>query len=276
MPAPLELAEDVMAAGLLGPVLARFYIFTLVLVRMSGLMIVGPLFGTPVVPPRVRVFLIVALSVLVTPTVPAGEATWTLPPSLLEYVLVALGELSVGFALGLGVFTVLSGLQLAGELVDQQTGIALGEVFNPGLGTSSGLSGQMLYLFGTTVFLVMTPVGGHLRIMSALLETFRTLPVGEAFVSFGAIELLRDLVHQSLVLAVQAAAPVLAVMSLVALTLGFLGHTTPQINVLVIGFPVRATIALFVLALSFTGAARTVIDLLPVTIDQLRAALAAG
>ena len=109
--------------------------------------------------------------------------------------------------------------------------------------------------------------------VAALVETFQTLPIGEATVSVSAVELLRDLVHQSLVLAVQVAAPLLATMSLVALAMGFLGHTVPQINVLVVGFPIRALTNLLVLSLSMSGVARAVVDVVPKVIDQIRQAL---
>ena len=59
-------------------------------------------------------------------------------------------------------------------------------------------------------------------------------------------------------------------MSLVALTMGFLGHTVPQVNVLVIGFPVRAMVSLLVLSATFSGASRAVVDIVPGVIDQLR------
>lgn len=311
---------DVLSSSLTNGLLVRFYVWNLVFIRLSGLMIVGPLFGTPAVPVRVRVLLVMSLSILVTPLIPLQEekallaidsnhnqlispdevpdnwqnryqvaveiwgedsiglpqlaTIWRLPLSLADYTRTILGELSLGFVLGLGVFTVLSGLQLAGEMIDQQAGTALGEVFNPGLGTTSGLGGQAIYLFGMTVFLVMTPVNGHLMILAALLDTFQTLPIGEAWISTSVVSLLIDLVHQSLVLAVQVAAPVLATTSLIALVMGFLGHTTPQINVLVVGFPIRATATLLVFSLSFSGAARLVIDLIPLTIRHLANAMA--
>ena len=285
-------------------------------------MIVGPLFGTPAVPMRVRALMVLSLSVLIAPSISLQEskalavidrnndqfispdevpeswlgryrvavgiwgedsvgiaqlaAIWRIPLTITDYARTMIGEVSLGFVLGLGVFTVLSGLQLAGEMIDQQAGTALGEIFNPGLGTTSGLGGQAIYLFGMTVFLVMTPVGGHLMILTALLETFQTLPIGEAWVSVGVISLLIDLVHQSLVLAIQVAAPVLATTSLLALVMGFLGHTTPQINVLVVGFPIRAMASLLVFSLSFSGAARLVIDLIPLTIRALTNAMAAS
>jgi len=300
----------------------QFYQFTLVLIRMSGMMVIGPFFGQPVVPANLRVLLVLSLALLITPTLPRhsqvgfqrldanadGQLTRDevhedmlprfdrlleersrrpddglslhefafsrrMPTTLLQYAWIAIGEMSLGLVLGLGVLIFLSGLQLAGELIDQQTGIALGEVFNPGLDTTSSISGQAFLLLGTTLLLLLEPLNGHLLMVSAVVETFQTLPVGEAWASPSAIELLRDLVHQSLLLAVQVAAPVLATISLISLTMGFLGHSVPQVNVLVVGFPIRAMINLFVLALTLSGAAKIFIDAVPQVIDQLRAAI---
>jgi flagellar biosynthesis protein FliR len=308
---------------LLSAALVQFYAFTLVVIRLSGLMIVGPFFGQSVVPRTIRVMLVLTMAFVVTPSlanysrlvfdkldanhdglvtrdeVPqamldrydhlvesaGGQAERGLtadnfrvslqpPHSVLEFAWTAVGELGLGFAMGLGMLTILSGLQLAGELVDQQTGLSLGEIANPGLNITGSATGQFLFLFATTVLLVMQPTGYHLTILSALMESFRSIPLGQAFVTTQAIDLLRDLVHQSLVLGLQIAAPLLAAMSLVALTMGFLGHSVPQINILVIGFPIRASTSLLILLASISGIARHVSEVVPQVIDSLHHALA--
>jgi flagellar biosynthetic protein FliR len=318
--APLH---DQAARALLGAALVQFYGFTLVLIRLSGLMIVGPIFGQPLVPPSLRVMLVLTMAFVITPTlanhgrivfdkldanhdgvvtrneVPdslveryeklreaagvaaadgltAADFRMTLRPprTILEYAWTGVGEFGLGFVMGLGVLTILSGLQIAGQIIDQQTGLSLGEIANPGLNITGSVTGQFLFLFATTVLLVMQPTGYHLTMLSALVETFRSIPLGEAFVTAQAVDLLRDLVHQSLVLGIQVAAPLLAAMSLVALTMGFLGHSVPQINVLVVGFPVRALMSLTVLMASLSGVARLVVDVVPRVIDALHHALA--
>jgi flagellar biosynthetic protein FliR len=185
----------------------------------------------------------------------------------------AAGEFALGLILGIGVLTILSGMQLAGEMIDQQTGLSLGEIANPALEINGSVTGQFLFMLSVTVLLVLEPAGYHLMMTRALVETFQTLPVGDAFVDASAIDLLSSLVHESLVLGVQVAAPLLATMSMVGLTLGFLGYTVPQINVLVVGFPVRAIINLLILTVTLSGMARVVIDLIPNVIDRLQHAL---
>jgi flagellar biosynthetic protein FliR len=302
--------------------LENFYAFTLVLVRMAGLMTIGPVFGQPVVPGNIRIFLVLSMSLMMMPLLheqsrigfrrldanqdsrltrdelpeqlharfdrrlaQTGHLTGDsltetefatparIPSSIIDYARIAVAEFALGLVLGVGVLTILTGLQLAGELIDQQTGIALGEVASPGLDISGSLTGQFFFLTGVTILLLLEPIGGHLMMVSALVETFQTLPIGEATISIPAIELLTSLVHQSLVLGIQVAAPLLATMSLVALTMGFLGHTVPQINVLVIGFPIRASVSLMVLAVSMSGVGRAVVDVLPGVIDNLRHAI---
>ena len=296
----------------------QFYAFTLVLVRISGLMIIGPVFGQPIFPTNIRVLLILTLALLITPTLhdqvtvgfyeldanqdqrlsqeeipshlqdrfealvlSAGrQATRELtvndykfvvnmPASLLDYAWSILGELTLGFALGLGVYIILLSLQMAGQMIDQQAGMALGEVFNPGFDMNASLSGQYLYFIGITVFLVMEPVNGHLLMLSSLIDTFQVFPVGEGIVSTNTLDLLQTLMHQSLVLSIKVAAPLLAISALISIAMGYLGHTVPQINVLVIGFPIRAMISLLVLMFTLSGAADIVVESIPSAIDQL-------
>ena len=304
---------------LLNQAALQAYAFTLVVVRLSGVMTTAPGFGHPAVPVNIRILIVLASAFLVAPNVSQissrtfhrldanhdGRLTadevpeqlqqrfddlvasqgpdapdsvdqyefrlgLEMPPSLLDYLWVAVGEFGIGLVLGLGIMTVLSGLQLAGQVVDQQTGLGLGEVFNPELNSSTTVMGDFLYIFSTTLYFV---VGGHLLTMSALIDTFQTLPPGHASVSFSAVELLSRLVHQSLVLSLQVIAPLLASMSIVSLAMGYLGHTVPQINVLVFGFPVRIIVGFAVMMAALTGMGETTADLVVTLIKQLHASL---
>ncbi len=308
-------------AGLLtGVAIGYFYAFTLVMFRMAGLMVIGPVFGHASLPMNVRVLLVVALSLLMTPIIFAETPSRTvakydvdgdsrldidevpekmqprliriweaspesigdplssrqlaislaMPNSLADYVWTAVGELSLGLVLGIGVTIILSSLQFAGHMIDQQSGTAVGEVFNPALDTSETITAQLLYWLGLTLFLI---VGGHLKMVSALLDTYQAFPVGEGFVDKTAIELLHHLFMRSLGLSLQIAAPVLATMALVAVTMGFLGLSVPQINVLVVGFPIRATVSLLIVALTLIGAGDVLVDAIESTLEQLEYAI---
>jgi flagellar biosynthetic protein FliR len=307
-----------------GPLLASgagtFVAFTFVAARLAGLALVGPVFGHPRIPMRLRALLVAALSLVVTPALvsldhrsvferldhdhdgelaidevspamqpqfqtllaQAGKAdsdrlsadefrsSIPIPGHLLEYAWAGLTELAVGLALGLGVMTIFSSLQLAGWLIDQQLGLSLGELFNPDLGINANLSGEILHQFGLAAFFI---AGGHVQIVSALLDTFMSLPVGFAWIGPPVYELLAGLVHQSFALAIQVAAPVLATMALVGLALGFLGRTLPQLGAAALGAPVRLFVGLALLGLSLAGIGELLGAALPDAMFQLHEAL---
>lgn len=290
--------------------------FTLIVTRLSGMIVIAPMFAHPDLPRHIRVLLVVALGFVLTPALRAIDATtlfhrldadadgqvflaevsdgWQrpvadllrragkphddalradefqlglpIPHSVVEYAGLAAIEFAIGVALGLGVFIVLSGLQMAGNFIDQQIGVSLGDIFNPEFQTNATLSGQTLHLLGLALFLT---VGGHLLLVSALVETFQVFPVGYAYVSAPLIDLLRDLVHQSLVLAIHVSAPLILTMAVVGFAMGILGHTIPQINILVVGFPVRALVGLAIFGLAIPGIAEVLTDRIPDTIHLL-------
>lgn len=317
---PLEAFSNAWAQQVLSQAMSALVVFTLVVTRLSGMMIISPIFGHPDVPVQMRVLLVMALSILVTPSLVSldssrtfaqldrnhderltveevapslhapvkrmlelagrgdddslAESEFHLPPpmpsSVLEYAWMALIEFAVGLSLGLGVLTILSGLQMSGNLIDQQIGVSLGEIFNPEFEVNASLSGQLLHQLGLMVFLI---AGGHLLLVTGILDTYQTLPVGYANVCPPVLVLLRDLVYQSLVLAVQISAPVMATMAVVGIAMGFLGHTIPQVNVLVVGFPIRTLVGLILLGVSLGGAADLMGRSLPDAILQLRRVL---
>lgn len=203
-----------------------------------------------------------------SPGIPAErwQLALTWPASLLDYAWIAAGEFSLGLVLGWGAFLVISALQLAGQMLDQQTGVGLGQIFNPLFDEATSVSSELLHWLALTVLFA---IGGHLLLLRTLLETFRMLPIGYGCITPSTVSLLSDLVTQSLAIGLQISAPVLAAQTLLSLAMGFLGHTVPQINILVFGFPVRILAGGLVLFLAVSGMLEHVVDLFPGIIESL-------
>ncbi len=109
--------------------ISRFMVFTLVLARIGGMIVIAPLFGTLTLPRHVRVFLAVTMSLLVAPV----YLNTSLPPvdGIANYVHLLANEVAVGLLLGLGVSIMFSGVQVAGQIVSQMSGLSLADVFDP-------------------------------------------------------------------------------------------------------------------------------------------------
>jgi flagellar biosynthesis protein FliR len=164
-------------------------------------------------------------------------------------------ELGIGAALGIGARVVLCGVQAAGELIDQQAGLAFSHVFHPGTEDDGSPLGALIGLTALAVFLLLAPCGGDLALAAAAFDLFEALPVGEAITPRPASDLIVVLVQQSLVLALHVAAPVLAVMSLVTVAVSWLGRTAPALAAGPVHVPVRIVTCLLILAVSLSGAA---------------------
>lgn len=206
-------------------------------------------------------------------SVSAFSSRFVAPKTLTELLRDIFTEFTLGFLLGLGVTVFLSGLQLSGQLIDQQLGLEFGAVVNPDLQGGASISSQTFFLLGGVCLLVMAPLNGHLMMLSALFETFEAMPVGDAFLFTEAHILFTELVQKSLLLAVQVAAPIMATMGLVTISMGFLGHSVPQINQLVVGFPVRSLAGMLVLSLTLSGTGRYVVDSVPAVINDVHLAI---
>ncbi len=209
----------------------QFLLFTLVLSRVSGLVMTAPVFGSRTLPVRVRALLSLALSLVLFP------AEWSRHPvaatNLVEYGLHVGRELAVGVTLGLGVIVLLGGVQLAGQLISQISGMSLADVYNPAVDGNVPVFSEFLSWVTLSVFVC---VGGHRLVIGALMETFAQLPPGTQFVSLSVLDTATLLMAQSFELGIRMAAPTVTAQLLATLVLGLVSRTLPQLNIMVLGF----------------------------------------
>lgn len=276
-----QLTSTLLAEPSLGQLLPlamqQFYVFLLVLIRISGLMIIGPFFGHASIPPNVRALLTLAITCLIFPslsTALALQSPPTPPSTIFDLGWIIMAELLIGIFLCFGVMIILMGVQMAGDMFDQQAGTALGEIFNPLFNGTAAPTGQLMYMLATTVFLVAMPMQGHLQMLSITLETFTSIPLGQVLQLEGASEVLLLLIEQSVTLSLQLAAPLLAAMSLISMAMGFLGYTVPQINILVMGFPIRVVLSLLILVMTTSGMISVMVESMSQSLELLRGFLA--
>ena len=220
----------------------QFYVFVLVLTRVSGLMLVAPIFGSRNVPMHVRGFLAVGLSLIVTPLQTQAAVN---PSNLIDLLLLVGREALLGLALGLAVLILFTGLQLTGQVIGQISGMSLADVFNPTYEADVSIFSQLLDVVAIAAFLA---IGGHRQVLEALLDTFQARPPGSGEFPVGVAATLVELLGESFVVGVRAAAPVMVALLMSVLILGLISRTLPQLNVIAIGFNLNSLIMLAVLS----------------------------
>ena len=219
--------------------LGKVALFALVLGRVGALIATSPLLQLKTIPHRVKALLAVALALLITPLQPV--ATYTSPWDLINFANLLLNEVLVGVFLGLGIQVLLGGVQVAGQLISQLSGMSLAEISSP---TFSGGSDVFSELIQYTTLALFVILGGHRLVIEALLDTFLWAPPGQALYGQSYTEVMLGLLGQSFQLGIRAAAPMMIALLLATLVLGLVSRTLPQINVIAVGFGLNSLLTI--------------------------------
>lgn len=231
--------------GLMDWSAADLPLFLLALTRVSGMVFLAPIFGSPSHPPQVRALLSLLLAVLFFPSL-RGTAV-AMPPDVWTLLLAAGGELAVGMCIGFASALLFAGVQFAGQIVDQELGIQQANLLDPFSGETISVVGQLKVFLATLVFLL---INGHHFLLQAVGDSFRSVPPLAFAPSTAAVTALSDtMITDLLRMGVQIAAPTLVTLFLVTVALAFMARTVPELNIFVLGFALRAGVGLGVLAL---------------------------
>jgi flagellar biosynthetic protein FliR len=220
-------------------------IFTLVVARVGGMAFSGPGLGTSAAPMRLRAVLVLALAALVTPA--QWNSAVAAPASPVAHLLAIAGEFGIGYMLGFGVTLLFSGIQLAGQIVGQMSGLTLADAYRPGFDTEMPLFSHFLYLVALAVYFV---VGGHRLLVSGLLDTFATIPPGTVGVDMALADLVVQMLVESFSFGIRAAAPATAALLVASIVLGAVSRTLPQLNMMSFGMSLNALATFAALSLS--------------------------
>jgi flagellar biosynthetic protein FliR len=228
---------------------SRVLVFTLVLTRVSGIVMMSPVIGGSDIPVQVRALLAFTLTLLIMPSqwfVPIAE-----PQNLTAYAILIAAELGIGLALGLGLNIFFTGASMAGELIGQIGGLTATQIFDPISGDQSPLLSRLFQYLAITVF---AAVGGLQVLVTTLLDTFVTLPLGEAAFHSSIAYSLVKILALSFNMSIRMAAPVVVAVLVAMLVMGLLGKTLPQLNLMSVGFGVNSMIMFAVLTMSLGAA----------------------
>lgn len=220
---------------------ARLIGYILILFRVGGMMIFAPFLGSALIPNKLKVafsmVLALALVPVVAPEVPSEVSfAWVLKSSA--------GESAVGLFIGYAASLVFVGVQIAGMQIGQQMGTGIASIYNPLIEGQISLVGQFYFLFAVFIYL---GIGGHHMLVTALVKSFETLPAGWMALSGRTLGALITLFGHLFAVAFAVSAPIVLALFLTTVAMGFIARTVPQMNILIVGFPVRLIVGLTVM-----------------------------
>ncbi|MEM6258361.1 MAG: flagellar biosynthetic protein FliR [Planctomycetota bacterium] len=234
----------------LTPILPYVPVWLMILFRLTGIFVLAPVLGSSSIPRTVKVFLALGLSFAIWPMLWIDpEASGNLAVAVQNLDLWSLGllvalELLIGYVIGYAASLPLTGMQLGGHIIDQQMGLAVAEQYNPEIDGQAGVTAQLLFWLALALFIA---AGGLNVMLHTLAQTFRYVPLG-GFAGFDQIvTMVVGMITIMFELGLRVAAPLLCLMFLISVGMGFLMRTVPTFNILSVGFSIRILSSLIIM-----------------------------
>ena len=218
--------------------------FLICLARIAAVFAAIPVFSGAQIPPQLRIGVAVMFALLTYPIVrdfiPSGSY------SVLQLGLVIGAEVILGLLVGFLAQLVFMAAEFAGAVVGYQMGFAAANIFDPSTQQQVSLLSQFQGILAILLFLALDV---HHLFLEALVASFERLPPGSLNLAGGAIPMLVDIFSQSFVLSIRIMAPIMVLLMLISLTLGIMSRIFPQLNVLLLSFPLKIGVALMVMGM---------------------------
>ncbi len=213
------------------------------LTRVLGVIAAAPIFNHTATPNQVKVGLGVMLTLIIMPISPPVPHFEIFSFTAL---LVLVQQLILGVAIGFTMRLVFSAIELAGQVIGMSMGLGFASFYDPQSQGQTTAVNQFLVLIAMLVFLSLD---GHLLIITAMANSFVTMPIT---IDGGSISPLKIALWGEAIFSagLMLAMPAVTALLITNMALGILSKTAPQLNLFGIGFPVTLSIGFLVLALS--------------------------
>jgi flagellar biosynthesis protein FliR len=232
--------------GLLGaPWITTVMLLT---VRIATVLLLTPLLYAVAMPLMVRAIMVVALACIVA--LPFGQSASVESADVGSLFAAMLREAGIGATLGLGILMAFAGFSLAGRLIDVQVGYGMAQVFDP---LTRSRSPVLTAAFGLLAAVFFFIVDGHHALLRGIAYSVERFPVGRGWAGASAAEPLVRHAAALFTLGFALAAPIVLGLLLVEFALGVVSRNLPQMNMLVMGIPVKILVGLLALAVWAAG-----------------------
>jgi flagellar biosynthetic protein FliR len=220
--------------------------FVIVLMRVTGLMLFAPFFSSQSIPTQSRIIFALLLSLALTPVLPLKMIPHDL--GLSAIVPIFLSEIMFGVILGLAASFVFAGVQFAGQVISFQLGFSLINLIDPQSNVEAPVFSFLQNYIALLFFLLMN---GHHWFLLAVNESFTSLPVGGIHLSAPIMESMIHLSAQILIIGLRIAGPVIAISVITDVVMGVIGRASPQVNIMIVGMPLKLLVGFACLSFSF-------------------------
>jgi flagellar biosynthetic protein FliR len=230
---------------LLAAILSKIDIFILVLVRMTGLFVISPIFGRKNIPSYFKIGFAFMVSLILVNVVEVSNPDYY--NNMYGYVFLIIKEFLVGLSIGFISYIMFSAIYLAGQLIDMQIGFGMVNVLDPISNIQVPITSNFYFILGMLVFLA---INGQHVLIKALFESYNYVQLGSAVLNKSILEDVIRIFGGMFITGFKIAAPITAAILISDVALGILSKTVPQLNVFVVGMPFKIILGIVVMMIS--------------------------
>ncbi len=242
---------------------ATLQLWMLAMIRPGAAFLAAPLFGGGNVPVQLRLVLALAIGI------PAAQASGMAVPAegIVSFAgfLLIIAEVVVGLAIGFALQIGFAAALLAGEAISNAMGIAFAAIADPANGQMSPAIGQYLSMLATFLLLA---TDGHLALIEIVVESYRTLPPGQAWLSFEVIGRIAGFGSLLFAAGLSIALPVGCALVMVQMMMGMIARSAPTLNLFAVGLPATLLAGVVLLAMATPIMADTITATMRHTLDN--------
>lgn len=222
-------------------------VFLLVFVRMISFFIAVPIFGISTIPKTAKIAMAFFMAIIIINLYPMKlEVT---SASIVPYAILVVKEFLVGWIIGFGAYLAFSIVTLAGQLIDYQIGFSMVNVFDPLSQIQITITGNLYYYL---LLMIMIVTDTYFFLIKALKQSFEWIPLGNAIFRPTLYTSVLSFFTEYFVIALKIASPMIGVMLIINVVLGILARTTPQMNMFVVGLPLKLMVGLVIVLITIS------------------------
>ncbi|UCD17098.1 MAG: flagellar type III secretion system protein FliR [Candidatus Zixiibacteriota bacterium] len=219
--------------------------FLLVAFRAGGLFIMAPVFAHRTIPPLIKAGFAIMLAIMLVPVasrVPLPQIT-----SVWQLTLFAAKEMLIGVIIGLFFSLLFFAVRITGNIVGYQVGLIMANIFDPNSNSQFSMVSEFYFVLATLLFLA---IDGHHAVISALADSYKIVPLGVFNFTGPAGELLIRFSAYAFTVAIKIGAPVIITLFIMEVALGVVARTVPQMNIFLVGIPLKIGVGFLVLSIA--------------------------
>lgn len=222
-----------------------FTALILVIIRLTCFFCIVPVFFPKGTPNIVKVALSLIMSYILMPGINynAAASINSMPVFVVDCVNEVLTGLSLGFITNLCFMSA----SYAGSLMDMQVGFSMMTMYDPSSGSNTTLIERLLYYFSLALFLT---VDGHHMLIKALIESFNVINLGKLILMQQSVSVIIEAFIEFFTIGLKIAVPIILILILSDITMGLVARAVPQLNIMILGLPVKILVGMMCIAAS--------------------------